>query len=225
VSLELLKAQLTARTPPGIVLEIGSGDALRELVPDETAASEEWAPQRRAQFLLGRMVARRALKKLGVISETAPASILFDRDGVPTWPAGAVASISHKFQNCVVVAAERSTTDAIGVDLELDVVERDEEEILARTCPSPEELSQVAGLRSSCCSPGTLFLAAKEAFFKLQFPITRSWLAWDDVRVTFGPSNTFAVHAHCLSVSARVRGVVQVAGGWLSALAFLPRPL
>ncbi len=217
MSLHVLRQQLERFIPRLLVVEFGSGGALVELLPEELAATECWAPRRRSQFALGRTVARRALERCGVVA----GPILFDGEGAPAWPAGTVGSISHKRQNCMVAVGSASRFDGVGVDLELDVVERGEDEIVRRVCPTPAELSQAVDLQSSCRSPGTLFLAAKEAFFKLQFPLSRARLDWDDVQVTFGAENTFAVSAFHSEVAADARGLFQVAEGWIAALIVL----
>jgi len=217
VSLGALCQQLGLFIPPGLVVEFGVGDAPGELFPEERAATEGWAPHRLAQFALGRACARRALGRLGV----AAVPILFDREGAPAWPSGTVGSISHKRQNCMIAVGSASLFDGVGVDLEVDFVEQDENEIVRRVCPTPRERSQVVAFQATCQSPGTLFLAAKEAFFKLQFPISRARLDWDQVEVTFHPRNAFTVCAPESMIVAGTEGIFQVTGGWIAVLAFL----
>ena len=61
-------------------------------------------------------------------------------------------------------------------------------------------------------SPGTLFLAAKEAFFKCQFPITHRRLDWDDVDVTIEGQGTAA------ALTFEEAGDDRIARGSLPAL-------
>lgn len=214
MSLHLLRANLERCVQPGLVVAVGTGYTPVDLFPEEEAAIEGWAPHRRAQFALGRAVARHTLALLGTVA----APILFDAEGAPAWPHGVVGSISHKRQNCMVVVGSASRFEGVGVDLELDLIEPGEDEIIRRVCATPEELCQVASLRTKCRSPGTLFLSAKEAFFKLQFPASRVWLDWDQIAVTFGSGNTFVVNAHRSAVVTQAGGVFDIVGGWIATI-------
>jgi len=164
--------------------------------------------------MLGRECARRALAELGV----PPAPILFDEEGAPNWPVDVVGSISHKREKCVAVVARSSQFWGLGVDLERDVEEPAEDEIIRRVCATPMELAQARALRTRFHSPGTLFLAVKEAYFKLQFPLTRLRIDWDDVEVTFG-TDTFVARQVAVGSLQAVPGVFVVEAGWLFALA------
>lgn len=173
-----------------------------------------WAAHRRAQFALGRACARRALEQLDV----APCPILFDEHGAPLWPAGATGSISHKRQNCIVAVGERSVFAGIGVDLEVDVPDSGEDEIVRRVCVSAAEMGQARAFGNVVSSPGTLFLSAKEAVFKLEFPLTAEWFDFDDVEVSFGEPNLFHARFVAQHGASALRGVFATSPGWLASL-------
>jgi 4'-phosphopantetheinyl transferase EntD len=137
------------------------------------------------------------------------------------WPAGIVGSISHKREHCIVVAAHATAFENVGVDLELDVKDNAESELLRRICSTKNELAQAAALHGEVLSPGTLFLATKEAYFKFQFPSTRTRLDWDDVEVTLLPDRSFRV-MKVGDGATLVSGVRLVASGWIVALVTKP---
>lgn len=194
--------------PQGLQLELGEGLPTTDLLPSEMEATEGWTLQRRTQFGLGRECARRALERLGYGAGEIP----FDEEGAPVWPRGTVGSISHKRQSCVAVVGRASEFGGVGIDLELDNHETVEQELVERVCCTDGERQQIVALRAEFRSPATAFLAAKEAFFKLQFPKTRRQLDWCDVEVRFGP-NTFEVGLVSLQETAEGRYLSDA--GWL----------
>jgi 4'-phosphopantetheinyl transferase EntD len=201
--------------PSTLVIESASGDASSSLFLEELEVTKDWAAHRRAQFALGRACARRALAQLDI----APCPILFDEHGAPSWPAGATGSISHKRQNCIVAVGHRSVFAGIGVDLEVDAPDPGESDVVRRVCVSAAEVEQSRVIGNVVSSPGTLFLSAKEAVFKLEFPLTAEWLDFDDVEVTFGGTNTFHARRVAELGAPAMRGVFATSPGWLATLA------
>jgi hypothetical protein len=85
-----------------------------ELYPAEAALVAGATPERRQDFALGRLAARRALALLGV----PPAPVLA-RGPVPVFPLGVAGSISHCSGVAVALAARRPLLAAVGVDVAL----------------------------------------------------------------------------------------------------------
>lgn len=200
-------AQMVPLLPDSIVLEASEGNIAPALFPAEVEATSDWAAHRRAQFAAGRACARSALQRLG----HAPTPILFDEAGVPVWPQGAVGSISHKRHHCVAAMASSSQFVGLGIDLEVDAEDRSEAEILRRVCSTAAERAQAPSLGNKTKSPGTLFLAAKEAFFKCRFAVTHAHLDWADIEVTFGDTSFRATGPS----AAALRGVYVVSESWI----------
>lgn len=212
-ALGALRGPLESLAPVGLALELGSGFCSEALLADEAHATCDWTPQRRAQFATGRSRARHAFLRLGVPLVAIP----FDDEGAPTWPAGVVGSISHKREHCIAAVARTTLFENVGVDLEFDVEDSAESELVRRVCATETEREQAAALRDETQSPGTLFLAAKEAYFKFQFPMTRRRLDWDEVEVTLLPDRSF----HVMRIgdpATLVSGIRLVASGWIVAL-------
>ncbi|MEU3859690.1 4'-phosphopantetheinyl transferase superfamily protein [Streptomyces sp. NPDC028722] len=126
--------------------------------PAEEAAAAGMAPQRRLEFLAGRLAARRALRAVGLDCGEIP------RAGrLPVFPPGRAASISHSAGVAVAVARAPGRDSPLGCDLELRplpaeaarlVLREDEEELLHASAPGAARWSV------------TSLFSAKEAAWK-----------------------------------------------------------
>lgn len=114
---------------------------------------------RQREFIAGRRCAREALQRAGFASS----ALLPDPAGVPIWPVGSLASISHSRGLCAAVAAHRADYQALGLDLEK--TNRLSPSAMRRTV-HPLEADYVREDRGRA----TLIFSAKEAFYKAQFP-------------------------------------------------------
>lgn len=130
------------------------------------------------EFAAGRRCARAGLRELG--AHTGP--IVNGRDRAPIWPPGIVGSIAHTGEYCVAVVGPDSRFAAIGIDAErLGVITKPlwpltlhDQELAALT-----HLDDVAAARTA-----TMIFAAKEAFYKCQFGLTRAWIGFEEVVVS-----------------------------------------
>jgi 4'-phosphopantetheinyl transferase EntD len=138
------------------------------------------APVRRAEFETGRALARTALAALG----QPAADLLPDADRVPVWPAGFCGSITHarcaRGSLCAAAVAPRARFRSLGLDVECD----------ARLAPpvagrvlTESEWRQLAGRGLDPGDLAVVVFSAKEAVYKAQFPLTRRFLDFPDVRV------------------------------------------
>lgn len=146
--------------PPGAVL---ARAAMDDAPPPLLAAEEPLAAgvrdRRRRELAWGRACARDALAALG----HGPVPVGADADGVPTWPAGTVGSISHGAGRCVAVAAPTTAVAAIGVDVE--PVGRLSAGVIDRLAtPREQAAHDLAG------PAGTVLLSAKESVYKCLSP-------------------------------------------------------
>ncbi|BAT71535.1 4'-phosphopantetheinyl transferase [Thermosulfidibacter takaii ABI70S6] len=120
----------------------------------------------------GRLAAKRALAKCGVDSEVSKGKY-----GEPVWPEGIVGSISHSRQHAFSVVGKREDFCSLGCDVEL--YSRMCEKVATRIM-TPEE-SKVSLLQDQIY--WTILFSAKEAFYKMQFPIFGKRLSFKDVTV------------------------------------------
>ena len=166
--------------PPGIVAVEMDGAA----VPDALFLGEEQyvasaVARRRLEFARGRTCARRALAALG----EAPVAITSDHRA-PIWPSGIVGSISHCAGYACAAVGQMRTYRALGVDAEvLQALDAGSEKLVV----SPGEARTLAALGGGVPWACVAF-SAKEAFYKAQYPRTRTFLDFLDVEVAIAPA-------------------------------------
>ncbi len=170
-----LSDDLARLFPPGIVAtrRLEPGDASL-LLAAEAACLERAVPKRLAEFAAGRICARRALHEFG-IDEFA---LLVGGDREPVWPAGYVGSITHTEGFCAAVVAARARYLGLGIDVERQAA------VGRHLWPSicgPAEAAWLEDSGDRAVELATVIFAAKEAFYKAQFPLARERLHFHDV--------------------------------------------
>jgi 4'-phosphopantetheinyl transferase EntD len=149
------------------------------LLAGEAAAIAGAVDRRRREFAAGRIAARRAMAELGAAALPIPSG----PDRAPMWPDGIVGSISHTATACVAAVA-RATVRSLGIDVEPAVPLAPE---LVGTVCAPELAwldAQPAARRGLLA---TLIFSAKECAYKAQYPLTRTLLGFDAMRVELDP--------------------------------------
>lgn len=173
-----LEPVLATMLGPEIVVEVATPTVVKDqLFPDEQQHIARAVSKRQAEFGTARVCARRALARIGM----APCSLVPHQDRSPRWPAGVKGSISHT-QGCCVVAVTRSPdVIALGVDIEADTpLQRD---LMSAIC-TPDEQQWVDRFDQETRGwLGKLLFSAKEAFYKCQYPLTRTIIDFHDVQL------------------------------------------
>ena len=133
--------------------------------------------KRRDEFAAGRLCASAALKALGA----STVHVGRQTGGAPIWPEGMIGSISHTDDVAVAAATPSRMARAIGLDIEqVGAVQPDTWGII---------FSDIERQRLSEAGPkaqgrlATALFAAKEAFYKAQWPVTQEWLDFMDVEI------------------------------------------
>ena len=135
-------------------------DADVTLDPEERAVIEHAVAGRRQEYMAGRLCARQALEKLGVVA--GPLRKL--PDGSIAWPEGIIGTLSHGEIWCGVAVARRSETAGIGLDIE--TIARIGEKLWRRIL-TREERSWMAGQPAAEMQQwAALMFSAKEALYK-----------------------------------------------------------
>jgi 4'-phosphopantetheinyl transferase EntD len=147
------------------------------LLPEEAEYLGRAAPKRAQEFAAGRLCARRALAEFGVTD--FPIRVASDRQ--PLWPELLIGSITHTDGYCAAVVAERRRFSAIGIDCE--IVGHVTPELWPQICVSAELLWLDSLAPPERDAAVTLLFAAKEAFYKCQYPLVAEWLDFHDVVV------------------------------------------
>ena len=162
--------------PAGAVVAAlrGAGD-LSILDPEEARCVARAVPARVAEFAAGRLCARLALAELGVVGFP----LLAAPDRSPVWPLGVVGSISHTAGHCAVVAGSR--TQFLGLGLDTELLAAVHAGLWSKLCTPPEHTRLGALPAAQRARAAALIFAAKEAFYKMQYPLTRERLDFDAV--------------------------------------------
>lgn len=167
--------------PEGLFKQYFTKDfvGMESLLPEEALLPGTWAQKRIRHFSTGRFCARKALSKLGL----KPQSILIGEKKEPLWPSATIGSISHCSNLVGAVAAHSYALRGIGLDIETmgkiepamyDVIFTQAEQQFLRSQQS-EDLPFFT----------TAIFGVKEAYYKLQYPLTRLFLDYGDVEVSY----------------------------------------
>ncbi|HKT84231.1 MAG TPA: 4'-phosphopantetheinyl transferase superfamily protein [Solirubrobacterales bacterium] len=165
--------------PPPAVVVSSEGDREVELFPEEEEALGRAVEKRRREFVTARACAREALSRLGLPAQPIPVGAR----GAPVWPAGIVGSITHcaGYRGCAVARASELLT--LGIDAEPD--EPLPPGVLGDIALA-EEQDWIEEARAA--EPGRswdrLLFSIKESVYKAWFPLTGSWLGFEDAAVS-----------------------------------------
>jgi 4'-phosphopantetheinyl transferase EntD len=206
---ELVADAARAILDPGVVVEAAAPAAdLDELFPEEQRYIDSWAPGRQREFATARACARRALQRLGV----APAALVPQPDRSPRWPDGIIGSITNTRELCLVAVARRERLASLGIDVErVTAASADIEELVC----TPAERRWLDTQPAAQRGPNTrLFFSAKEAFYKCQYPLTRTYLDFQDVELTIRGDGTFTARIVGAAHAALNRELAGVRGRW-----------
>jgi 4'-phosphopantetheinyl transferase EntD len=183
-----------------------------ELFPEERAALGRAVEKRRREFVTARACARQALAQLGL----APSPIANGERGAPIWPAGVVGSITHcaGYRACAVAPAELFL--GVGIDAEPNAPLPDG--VLSEIARA-EERPRLVDLAHAqpAVSWDRLLFSAKEAVYKVWFPLARCWLGFEDASLAFDPlAHTFEVRLLKPWPDVRGRLPPTFEGRWLA---------
>ena len=173
-----LSDELSRLFPAGVIAAEVTTSVSRELLtPSELQFIAHCAPKRIQDFTAGRACAHRVLGELGLTE----ISLLAGHHREPLWPPSIVGSITHTHGYAAAVVARERDVRALGIDCE--VVDSVDEDLWSRIC-TPTELERLTGLPlEERGRQAALIFAAKEAFYKCQFPLTHQWVGFEDVVV------------------------------------------
>jgi 4'-phosphopantetheinyl transferase EntD len=139
--------------------------------------SHNFSPKRLSDFSTGRYCATKALEQLGIHDAIIP----IGKDREPIWPDGIVGSISHCDSLVGAIVAKKSDHVSLGLDIEE----------IGRVTPdlwdlvfTENEKQYLIGLsEKEMFIQSTSIFSAKEAFYKFQHPLTKTFLDFLDVEV------------------------------------------
>lgn len=169
----LLDSALRSLLPAGIKYAVGPIPEVSNFrFQAEADLMRSAGDSRKREFQAGRDCARAALEQTGFPG----GPVLADQDGVPVWPEGASAALSHSRGYCAAIAARSSGYRMLGLDLEK--TNRLTRSAVDRVVhPSEQSFVQSHQKKAS------LIFCAKEAFFKAQFPIWQTHANFYDLEL------------------------------------------
>jgi len=171
-----LSAEVSGLFPSGVIAAELTVPAPRELLTSaEQQLMARCAEKRIQDFAAGRACAHRALRELGIHDF----SLLAGQHREPLWPEGIIGSITHTSGYGAAVVARQRDLQSIGLDCEM--IDSVDEELWSRIC-TPTEIERLERLPpAEQGRQAALIFAAKEAFYKCQFPLTRAWVGFEEV--------------------------------------------
>lgn len=153
------------------------------LVDPEVDQAASMGDLRRKEFAAGRACARLAMEQLGASVPTGLAT-----DGrAPRWPDGLVGSISHTKGYCAAVVGRVADTGGAQLGLDVEATGRVKPKLWRRVFVEAERDALTSiGDAGEVDVAATVIFSIKEALYKAQYPITQSWVGFEDVRVELG---------------------------------------
>ena len=145
------------------------------------------APHRQREFVAGRLIARTLSDQL----DLPPAPLRRAEDRAPLWPADRVGSLSHCDTLCAAAIGIPTAIRSVGIDIE--TIGR----VVPKLWPTLFTEREAGYFRSlppeRVALETTLFFSAKESFYKCQYPLTQSWVGFQDVEVTRTDEHLLAI--------------------------------
>jgi enterobactin synthetase component D / holo-[acyl-carrier protein] synthase len=183
-----LSSELGALFPAGVVaVELTTAAPRAALTATELTFISHCAQKRIDDFTRGRACAHRGLRELGL----EEVSLLAGDKREPLWPAGIIGSITHTSGFAAAVVGRRSSIEALGIDCE--VVDSVGADLWERIC-TPGEQERLRRLpEAEAKRSAALIFAAKEAFYKCQFPLSREWVGFEEVNIEESGQGTFRI--------------------------------
>jgi enterobactin synthetase component D len=162
---------LPVALPPGCVgaRVVGDPAAWSEAFDWPTELTDA-AATRRADFLMGRLAAVEALRRLGVEGSVGRSS-----DGSPVWPEGVAGSLTH--HSGVAAAVVGRDLAGLGIDI-CPRLDGDRLRAVVRQCLTEAERERWAGEEAA-----TVAFAAKESIYKAAYPRAQRFIGFAEAVV------------------------------------------
>jgi 4'-phosphopantetheinyl transferase EntD len=161
--------------------------------------NHQFSPKRLADFSTGRYCALKTLEQIGIQDAVIP----IGEDRAPIWPEGIVGSISHCDSLTGAIVAKSSDHSSLGLDIEeIGRVTRDLWDLVF----TKNEKNYLSGLsEDAILVQSTAIFSIKEAFYKFQYPLTKTFLDFLDVEVALPDLKRVYVLADSIDYSSVVR--------------------
>lgn len=221
---ERLLPELDGFVPEGVQVGLARiHDCVSELFASETPAIAKAIDSRRHEYATGRVLARGLLADLG--HEAAPL-VYEKKTRLPVWPAGAIGSISHSDDLCIVGVAQTARYRGLGLDVEPDEPVRGgvERIVLQQGDDSTEwSWAEEGGDAAEFSRRTRIVFSVKEAVYKAFYPLTRDFWNFHDVSVEIDlDAGRFRAEVPPTAFGQRAEGRVLRRSGWILSSVTLP---
>jgi 4'-phosphopantetheinyl transferase EntD len=181
---------LPVALPPGCAGARIAGD------PSGWAEAFDWpteltdaAATRRSDFLMGRLAAVEALRRLG-----AEGSVGRSPEGAPVWPEGIAGSLTHHSGVAAAIVGRRAGGQGctgLGIDI-CPRLQGDRLRAVVRQCLTEAEREAWASEEAA-----TLAFAAKESIYKAAYPRAQRFIGFDEAEIVdVGDAGRSTVEKH-----------------------------
>ncbi|MEJ2889728.1 4'-phosphopantetheinyl transferase family protein [Actinomycetospora aeridis] len=180
-------AALDTVLPGAVVAAVRTDDDPRAVLPpEEEAAVAKAVTSRRAEFTTARGCARDALARLGAPAAAIPVG----EKRAPVWPDGVVGAITHCAGFRAAAVAWREAVRTVGLDAEPHVALPAG---VLEAVSDPGERAVLASLATSAPEVrwDKVLFSAKESVYKAWFPLTGTWLGFEDAELVPARDGTF----------------------------------
>lgn len=171
------------------------------LFAEEEAHVARAVPKRRHEFTTARWCARQAMARLGL----PPSPIMPGTAGAPGWPTGVVGSMTHCHGYRAAALAHARDIAAIGIDAEPNEALPDGVLTAIASPVEQDRLRRLADIDADVCWPRLLF-CAKEALYKVWYPLTARWLDFHSADVVLGADGRFTARVLVPGIEAGPQG-------------------
>ncbi len=150
---------------------------------DKPPQNSQWIPTRKAQFLAGRIAAKKALSSFKLPTSEHQVGIGDSRE--PIWPEGSLGSISHAGKASITCIKKQPKNPAgLGIDIQETIACDLRKQISSTVLSHKETLLFKQGFRGiSEPEIFTLLFSAKESFFKAAFNSVGEYFDFTDVSI------------------------------------------
>lgn len=146
------------------------------LLDAELAIAQKYGAKRFVDFCTGRYCLRQSTAPLNFSGE-----ILVGDRGMPALPGHITASLSHSKNLCGAIASYKKEYASLGLDIETNGRVHQEMWRLLFTERETDFLSAQSKTSSDLLS--TIYFSIKEAYYKMQYPLTGVYLDFPDVEI------------------------------------------
>jgi 4'-phosphopantetheinyl transferase EntD len=180
-------------------------NGVEALTKSEIKNTKTYNEKRVKDFATGRFCAKQAIENLGLYN----IDILTGVEGKPIWPSGLVGSISHCESLTGAIIARKSDYISLGLDIEeignvtTDLWEylfTESEKMFLIGFEDPEKQREQS----------TILFSMKESFYKLQNPVTNTFLDFLEVELKCTSGRYYLNLLHPINLHERLNSETEV---------------